>query len=49
MVAWAYWPSHENPYRPDSARDESAAMPAHEFRQLLTALVGVPSALTTRR
>ena len=49
MVAWAYWPSRENPYRPDSDRDESAAMPAHEFRQLLTALVGVPSALTTRR
>jgi hypothetical protein len=49
MVAWAYWPSQENSYRPDSARDESAAMPAHEFRQLLTALVGVPNALTTRR
>src|SRR5688572_9835451 len=24
MVAWAYWPSQENSYRPDSARDESA-------------------------
>ena len=45
MVAWAYWPSNESSYRPESATDESAAMPAHEFRRLLSALVGVPSSL----
>ena len=28
MVAWAYWPSLDNPYRPASPADESAAMPA---------------------
>ena len=49
MVAWAYWPSKESSYRPRSARDETAAMPACEFRQLLAALVGVPSALTRPR
>ena len=48
MVAWAYWPSKESSYRPESPSDESAAMPAREFRQLLSSLVGVPSALTTR-
>lgn len=49
MVAWAYWPSKDNAYRPESAADESAAMPAHEFRLLLSALVGVPSSLKKRR
>ena len=48
MVAWAYWPSKESSYRPESPADESAAMPAREFRQLLSALVGVPSALKTQ-
>ena len=48
MVAWAYWPSKESSYRPESAADESAAMPAAEFRQLLAALVGVPSTLKQR-
>ena len=48
MVAWAYWPSKLSSYRPESARDESAAMPAAEFRQLLSALVGVPSSLKQR-
>jgi hypothetical protein len=49
MVAWAYWPSKENSYRPESPADESAAMPAHEFRQLLSTLVGAPSSLQKRR
>jgi hypothetical protein len=43
MVAWAYWPSKDSSYRPESPADESAAMPANEFRRLLSALVGVPS------
>ena len=46
MVAWAYWPSKDNAYRPESRSDESAAMPAPEFRRLLASLVGVPTALT---
>ena len=48
MVAWAYWPSRESSYRPDSPDDESAAMPAHEFRRLLSTLVGAPSSLKRR-
>ena len=45
MVAWAYWPSRESSHRPQSPTDESAAMPAPEFRRLLSTLVGVPSSL----
>jgi hypothetical protein len=48
MVAWAYWPSKESSYRPESPTDESAAMPACAFRRLLAALVGVPSELQRR-
>jgi hypothetical protein len=43
MMAWAYWPSKENSYRPDSPRDESAAMPAAQFRTLMSTLVGAPT------
>ena len=43
MVAWAYWPSKDNAYRPASAADESAAMPAGEFRSLLSVVVGMPT------
>ena len=43
MVAWAYWPSKDNSYRPVSAADESAAMPAGEFRALLSTVVGMPT------
>jgi hypothetical protein len=43
MVAWAYWPSKDNAYRPSSAADESAAMPAGEFRTLLSTVVGMPT------
>jgi hypothetical protein len=49
MVAWAYWPTSQNSYRPESKADESAAMPATEFRLLLAALVGAPSSLKQRR
>ena len=45
MVAWAYWPSKDSSYRPRSATDETAAMPASRFRALLSTLVGVPSTL----
>lgn len=45
MVAWAFWPTKHNAYRPTSRSDESAAMPAAEFRLLASALLGVPSAL----
>jgi len=43
MVAWAYWPSKDNAYRPASPADESAAMPAGEFRALLSTVVGIPT------
>jgi hypothetical protein len=49
MVAWAYWPSKESSYRPRSAADETSAMPAGQFRQLLSALVGAPAALKSAR
>jgi hypothetical protein len=49
MVAWAYWPSKDNAYKPESAADESAAMPAAEFRLLLSALIGAPSSLKKSR
>ncbi len=42
MVAWAYWPSKENAYRPSSRTDETASMPAAEFRSLLADLIGAP-------
>lgn len=51
LVAWAYWESPQNAYRPTSPRDESAAMPAAEFRTLLGSLLGIraiaPHALRT--
>ena len=51
MVAWAYWPTKENVYRPTSAADESAAMAPAEFRALLGSLLGVatPRLLSGRR
>jgi hypothetical protein len=45
MVAWAYWPTKDNAYAPSSPSDESAAMPAAQFRLLLSQLVGAPFAL----
>ncbi len=49
MVAWAYWPSKDNAYRPTSPTDESASMRPAEFRTLLSSLVGVPSTLKLSR
>jgi hypothetical protein len=49
MLAWAYWPSKESSYRPRSAADETAAMPAADFRRLLSSLVGAPFALKKTR
>jgi hypothetical protein len=43
MVAWAYWPSTQNSYSPRSSSDESAAMPADEFRRLVDSLVKIPA------
>jgi len=51
MVAWAYWPSKDNAYRPTSLSDESAAMSPGAFRALLSTVVGMPTpvfALTSR-
>jgi hypothetical protein len=45
MLAWAYWPTKDSAYRPRAASDETAAMPAPEFRRLLSSLVGAPFAL----
>ena len=39
MVAWAYWPSVDNAYRPASSADESAAMPAARFRAIVDAML----------
>jgi hypothetical protein len=39
MVAWAYWPSIDNAYRPASATDESAAMPPARFRAVVDAMI----------
>ncbi len=47
MLAWAYWPSQHNSYRPESRSDESASMPAAEFRALLTKLIGAPRTLSS--
>jgi hypothetical protein len=49
MLAWAYWPSKENAYRPSSAADESAAMAPAEFRSLLGSLLGAPQSLARVR
>jgi hypothetical protein len=46
MIAWAYWPSRENSYRPASKRDESAAMAPAKFRTLMSTLVGAPTAVS---
>lgn len=39
---WAYWQSAANAYRPTSAGDESAAVPAARFRTLLTSVLPAP-------
>lgn len=47
MVAWAYWPSAQSSYKPESRLDESASMPAAEFRALLAQLIGAPRTLAS--
>jgi hypothetical protein len=51
MVAWAFWPSKDNAYRPASPTDESAAMPPAEFRTLVSLDVGdtTPLSALSRR
>jgi hypothetical protein len=39
MLAWAYWPSLHNSYRPTSASDESAAMPPARFRAVVDGMI----------
>jgi hypothetical protein len=43
-LAWAYWPSRDNSLRPTASFQESAALPATEFRALLARLLGTPAA-----
>jgi hypothetical protein len=49
MVAWAYWPSKENAYRPRSRTDETAAMTPAAFRALLADLLGAPRLVSASR
>jgi len=38
-LVWSYWPSRHNAYRPQSPRDESAAMAPARFRALMAELI----------
>jgi hypothetical protein len=48
VFAWAFWPAADNPYKPSSAKDESAAMPPAKFRALLGSLLGFADPLGGR-
>jgi hypothetical protein len=48
VFAWAFWPAADNPYKPASAKDESAAMPPARFRALLGSLLGFADPLATK-
>jgi hypothetical protein len=39
-LVWAYWPSRDNAYKPQSKKDESAAMAPARFRALMKQLLG---------
>jgi hypothetical protein len=41
-LAWAYWQSPDNSMKPSSSTDEAGAIPAAEFRAVLTQLIGAP-------
>jgi hypothetical protein len=41
MVAWAYWPSADSSYRPETKQDETASLPAAQFRALVARLIAV--------
>lgn len=45
VLAWAYWTSGDNAYRPTSKTDESAAMAPAKFRALLDRLLGTSTTL----
>jgi hypothetical protein len=49
MVAWAYWPSKDNPYRPSSLTEESASMSPTAFRSLLADLIGAPRTIAPKK
>ncbi len=49
MVAWAYWPSKENAYRPRCRADETSSMTATDFRTLLAELIGEQPTLVPRQ
>lgn len=42
-LAWSYWPSAANVMKPQSANDESAAMPPAKFRALIAGLLDDPA------
>jgi hypothetical protein len=46
-LAWAYWQSPANSLKPDSKKDESAAMAPAKFRALLQQMLGIPNPITT--
>jgi hypothetical protein len=39
-LVWAYWPSRDNAYKPESRGSESAAMAPAKFRALMKQIVG---------
>ena len=41
-LAWAYWQSPDNSMKPASTTDEAGAIPAAQFRAVLTQLIGAP-------
>jgi hypothetical protein len=38
-LAWSYWPSPNNCMRPETSRDESAALPPGQFRALIESML----------
>ncbi|MDX6477307.1 MAG: hypothetical protein QOH95_2818 [Gaiellaceae bacterium] len=51
-LAWAYWQSPDNSMKPNGPKDEAGAIPAAEFRAVLTQMIGAPvvpqAALSTK-
>jgi hypothetical protein len=41
-LAWAYWQSPDNSMKPTGPNDEAGAIPAAQFRAVLTQLIGAP-------
>jgi hypothetical protein len=42
-LAWAYWQSPDNSMKPSGPSDEAGAIPAAQFRAVLTQLIGAPA------